>query len=355
MPPFLRIDSLAKRFGDVTVVEGLDLEVAEGELLALVGPSGSGKTTLLRLLAGFEEADAGQILLRGEELTRTPPARRRFGVVFQHYALFPHLSVGENVAFGLSSRSKEREAVRSRVAEVLRLVDLAGFEGRRVAELSGGQQQRVALARALAPEPCLLLLDEPLSSLDPSLRQRTRIELAEAIRRVGLTTVLVTHDPEEAFELGDRVAVMWEGRLAQVAPPEEVYRRPASPAVASFVGRVNVLRGRVEGGAGEMLQVRLAGAEAVWTVRSGEGGVGEEEVEIVLRPEELSLDGAEGVSLAGRIVGQRFLGPLTYQVVELDSGPSVEVLAERPPRDRVAVSPRGSGAIGWAFGVGGSG
>src|SRR4029077_13747876 len=198
----------------------------------------SGKTTLLRMLAGFETPDAGQVLVEGDDVTAMPPAARRFGMVFQHYALFPHLDVGENVAFGLAKGS-DRPA---QVAEALGLVDLAGFERRKVQELSGGQQQRVALARALAPHPRVLLLDEPLSNLDPSLRERTRGELRELIGRVGITTVFVTHEQEEAFDLGDRVAVLHGGRLEQVGTAEQVYDSPLSLFVATFVGRANVLR-----------------------------------------------------------------------------------------------------------------
>src|SRR5205807_689687 len=198
------------------------------------GPSGGGKTTLLRLLAGFETPDGGRITVAGEDLTAVPAAKRRCGMVFQHYALFPHLDVGANVAFGISGR--ERRSIAAKVAEVLALVDLAGFERRKVQELSGGQQQRVALARALAPEPRLLLLDEPLSNLDPTLRERTRRELRSLIKRVGITTLFVTHEQEEAFDLGDRIAVLQAGRVEQVGTADELYEHPASLFVATFVG-----------------------------------------------------------------------------------------------------------------------
>ncbi|HEX6199743.1 MAG TPA: ABC transporter ATP-binding protein, partial [Thermoanaerobaculia bacterium] len=194
MTAFLEIDRLSKRFGDLRVLDRVSLAVEEGEVLALLGPSGSGKTTFLRLLAGFETSDEGTIRAGGRAVEALPPARRGFGMVFQHYALFPHLTVAGNVAFGLETTGASRAEIAGRVAEVLGLVDLAGFESRRIEELSGGQQQRVALARALAPGPRLLLLDEPLSNLDPELRERTRRELLEAIRRVGITTVLVTHE-----------------------------------------------------------------------------------------------------------------------------------------------------------------
>src|SRR5438132_2958051 len=242
MSAFVTLDGVRKQWSHTVAVGPLSLEIPRGEILVLLGPSGSGKTTVLRLLGGFEAPDAGRIVLAGEDVTAVPPARRRCGMVFQHYALFPHLDVGENVAFGLKGSGHEGVVLR-KVAEVLTLVGLAGFERRKVQELSGGQQQRVALARALAPEPRVLLLDEPLSNLDPTLRERTRRELGTLIKRVGITTLFVTHEQEEAFDLGDRVAVLNDGRLEQVGAADELYERPASLFVATFVGRANVLRG----------------------------------------------------------------------------------------------------------------
>ena len=217
MTGFVQVEGLTKRFEATPAVDGVSLSVARGETVALLGPSGSGKTTVLRLLAGFETPDAGRIAVEGEDVTRIEPARRRFGMVFQHYALFPHLDVGENVAFGLGGIA--RGSRDRKVAAALELVDLAGFERRKVQELSGGQQQRVALARALAPEPRVLLLDEPLSNLDPSLRERTRRELRQLITRLGITTLFVTHEQEEAFELGDRIAVLHGGAVSSRSAP----------------------------------------------------------------------------------------------------------------------------------------
>ncbi len=348
---FLEIRSLDKRFGDLTVLEGVSLSVEEGEVVALLGPSGSGKTTLLRLLAGFEAPDGGSILLSGRDVAPLPPARRRFGMVFQHYALFPHLTVGENVAFGLESGvggaggRPPRAEVRRRVGEALAQVDLSGFEDRRPGEISGGQQQRVALARALATEPRVLLLDEPLSNLDPALRERTRRELAAAIRRIGITTVLVTHEQEEAFHLGDRVAVLHAGHLDQVGTPETLYESPATRFVATFVGRATVLPGRVAGaGAGEgRLTVEVAGSGVPWpataakTTAGAGGEVAGGEVDLVVRPEGLVFTHATGEgALPGKVVGRRYVGAVTVYRVALEAAAATEV--------EVAVAERGLAA-----------
>jgi ABC-type Fe3+/spermidine/putrescine transport system ATPase subunit len=299
---FLQIQAIEKRWGDGVTVGPITLDIARGEILALLGPSGSGKTTMLRLLAGFETADGGRIVVANEDVTAVPPARRRFGMVFQHYALFPHLDVGENVAFGLPrSGGAHRDA---KVIAALGLVDLAGFERRKVHELSGGQQQRVALARALAPEPRVLLLDEPLSNLDPALRERTRRELRQVIKRAGggITTVFVTHEQEEAFDLGDRIAVINAGHLEQTGTAGELYERPANLFVATFVGRANVFRGR---------SARALGS-------SGDGVV-------VVRPERLRFSGA---GLPGVVRERRYTGAAAFYSVEGDDGERFEVLAE---------------------------
>jgi ABC-type Fe3+/spermidine/putrescine transport system ATPase subunit len=293
--PYLRLDALLKRWSDTVSVGPVSLAVERGEIVALLGPSGSGKTTVLRLLAGFETPDGGTITVDGEDVTAVPPARRRFGMVFQHYALFPHMDVGENVAFGL--HGYERAAARGRVTETLARVDLAGFERRKVQELSGGQQQRVALARALAPEPRVLLLDEPLSNLDPALRERTRRELRDLIKRVGITALFVTHEQEEAFDLGDRIALVQAGRLEQVGTPDDLYERPASLFAATFVGRANVFRGAAAsalgGRAGQALVVR---PEALRFAASGLPGV----------VAERRYTGARAIYLIAGASGERF-------------------------------------------------
>ena len=239
----LSLRGVAKSFGETAAVEDVDLEVAAGEFLTLLGPSGCGKSTLLRIIAGLVEADRGQVRLDGEEIQDLPAHRRRTAMVFQSYALFPHMTVERNTAFGLVMRGLERSRIERRVAETLALVELDGLGGRYPRELSGGQQQRVALARALVTEPRVLLLDEPLSNLDAKLRDRLRIELRALQRRLGLTTVFVTHDQAEAMALSDRIAVMSKGRLIETGTPEEIYSRPQSRFAAEFVGIANLLSG----------------------------------------------------------------------------------------------------------------
>jgi ABC-type Fe3+/spermidine/putrescine transport system ATPase subunit len=304
---YLSVRALSKAFAGAAAVADLSLDVARGEVLALLGPSGSGKTTTLRLLAGFETPDAGAIVVEGEEVTRTPPAARRFGMVFQHYALFPHLDVGENVAFGLGVSG---EAAARRVREVLAMVDLAGFERRPVTALSGGQQQRVALARSLAPEPRVLLLDEPLSNLDPALRERTRRELRRAIEQVGITTVFVTHEQEEAFDLGDRIAVLNAGRLEQVGTADELYDEPRTAFVAGFVGRAAALPGERVGGRSRAGTRALVRPEAMRFVAAGGEGQG----------------GGEA-ALEGVVTERRFVGAQAFFTVDAGAGVVFDVQA----------------------------
>jgi ABC-type Fe3+/spermidine/putrescine transport system ATPase subunit len=239
---FLSLQNLSRNFGSTRAVADVSLDVERGEFFGLLGPSGCGKTTTLRMIAGLEKPDKGSILFDGKEITDLPPERRGFGMVFQNYALFPHLNVFENVAFGLRARHAAKEQMTDRVRSALDLVQLPGYEKRAIDELSGGQQQRVAIARAIAIEPALLLFDEPLSNLDVSLREETRGELRELVTRLGLTAVYVTHDQEEAFALCDRISVMVGGKLMQTGKPRELYEQPADIAVARFLGRNNLIR-----------------------------------------------------------------------------------------------------------------
>jgi ABC-type Fe3+/spermidine/putrescine transport system ATPase subunit len=346
MSAFLTLDSLEKRFGDAAVTRGVTLEASRGEIVALLGPSGSGKTTVLRLVAGFETPDAGRILIEGEDVTAVPPERRRFGMVFQHYALFPHMTVGENVAFGLAARGASAAETRERVKETLSLVGLSGFEDRRVTEISGGQQQRVALARALAPRPRVLLLDEPLSNLDPTLRDRTRRELKRAIRQVGITTLFVTHEQEEAFELGDRVAVLHRGRLEQVGIPEDLFARPATRFVATFIGRSSVLAAVWDGQGARLADGVLWPAEAAEPLAPGAAA------DLVVRPEALRLaPEPRQHGLPGSVVERRFAGLAAYYRVATWAG-EVEVLAAPDAAregDAVVVAPDKDGPRPRAF------
>jgi len=337
---YLRLESLSRRFSAVAGVFDLSLSLERGRTLALLGPSGSGKTTTLRLLGGFESLDGGRILVDGEDVAPLRPERRRFGMVFQHYALFPHLDVGENVAFGLASLGVRGVEAERRIAESLALVDLAGFERRMVGALSGGQQQRVALARALAPEPRILLLDEPLSNLDPALRERTRRELRALIRRIGITTVIVTHEQEDAFDLGDVVAVLRQGRLEQVGTPEELYQAPATSFVASFIGRASWLRGVRAGD-----RILVEGTE--WRFGAGAGGGAPGEVRIMIRPEALRFAPVDPSGLSGTVTDRRFAGATAFFLIHTAGGQVVEISA--PPSaaavgDRVSLFPVGDPA-----------
>lgn len=252
----VELQELSKRFGNVQAVNNVSLTVKPGEFLSLLGPSGCGKTTTLRLIAGFEQADAGCVFLAGKDVTKQPAYRRNIGMVFQHYALFPHMTVNENVSFGLRMRGVPKPETAARVARALDLVRLSDLGGRYQRQLSGGQQQRVALARALVIEPHVLLLDEPLSNLDARLREEMRVELKQIQQQVGITTVFVTHDQEEALTLSDRVVVMNHGEIVQQGPPIEIYERPAHSFVAGFIGQSNLLSGQVIGWEDGLVRVR---------------------------------------------------------------------------------------------------
>ncbi|UCD25726.1 MAG: ABC transporter ATP-binding protein [Gemmatimonadota bacterium] len=314
---YLQLNNLTKKFGSQAAVDSLTLEVDQGAVLALLGPSGSGKTTTLRLLAGFERHDSGSIVVDGRDVSTMPPAQRRFGMVFQHYALFPHLTVGENIAFGLNEYSAEQRD--QRVAAVLAMVDLEGFADREVTALSGGQQQRVAVARALAPEPKILLLDEPLSNLDPGLRERTRRELRQALAQANVTTVFVTHEQEEAFELGDQVALINHGALEQVGTARELYEHPATRFVATFVGRASVVRGDL------ISRDRVRVGDGIeWPAEvHGDAGPGVT-VSVVTRPEALRF--TDGVGLVGTVVERRYTGARAFFLVDA-SGETIEIEA----------------------------
>jgi ABC-type Fe3+/spermidine/putrescine transport system ATPase subunit len=351
----LRLENLTRRFGEVVAVDGVSLEVAQGEFLTLLGPSGCGKTTTLRMIAGFETPTSGRITLGGRDVTTLKPQQRDVGMVFQNYALFPHLDVRENVEFGLRSRGEKRSLSEAKVERALALVEMSGYGSRRVQALSGGQQQRVALARALAPEPPLLLLDEPLSNLDAALRERTRAELRALLKRLGMTAVFVTHDQEEASALSDRVAVLDRGRLQQVGTPEALYASPSNAFVASFLGRANFIPATVESVDGDVAACRLASGP-VWRARLAEDAPRNAgaAIRLMVRPEALRIvpemhspDGA----IAGRVADRRFVGAATFYRVTLADGAEVTVQAgpgDAAPDALVGVT-LADGAVPLAF------
>jgi iron(III) transport system ATP-binding protein len=332
----IQIEGVTKRFGPVAAVRDLSLDIGEGEFVTLLGPSGCGKTTLLRLIAGFMTPDAGTIRVGSAALSTptavVPPERRGMGMVFQNYAVWPHKTVYQNVAFGLEVRKVPGSEIRTRVARVLELVNLAGLDRRYPSQLSGGQQQRVALARSLVVEPSILLLDEPLSNLDAKLRERMRWELKDLQRRTGIVFVYVTHDQSEAMALSDRIAVMHQGELMQVGRPREVYTRPASKTVADFMGLVNLIPGRVLRARGEDSLVEVGGAHALAVGLPAELGEGRS-VQVAIRPESLRLTPLAGGPapapgiVPARITDVTFLGNLTDCHVTLDDGTRVRVQA----------------------------
>jgi putative spermidine/putrescine transport system ATP-binding protein len=300
------LEGVVKAYGALRVLDGIDLAVDEGELLSLLGPSGCGKTTTLNVIAGFVESDRGRVLIDGEDVTGRPAWQRGLGVVFQSYALFPHMTVAENVAFGLRERGLPRGEVDPRVREALGLVRLPAAGPLRPSQLSGGMQQRVALARALVIRPRVLLLDEPLAALDRKLREEMRAELKEIQRQVGITTIFVTHDQHEALGLSDRVAVMNAGRIEQLGPPREVYERPASAFVAEFIGASSRLGAR----AVDARTVEIAGGHRL-QVRLGRPLVPGTSLELLIRPERVELGAVEVNALPARVTSVMYLGDHT--------------------------------------------
>ncbi|MGD9479577.1 UNVERIFIED_ORG: ABC transporter ATP-binding protein (plasmid) [Roseateles sp. XES5] len=323
--PIVSFRSVTKRYdGKTTVVDGLDLDIARGEFLTLLGPSGSGKTTTLMMLAGFEWPDAGTITFEGRDITGLPPYRRDMGVVFQSYALFPHMSVAENIAFPLGVRKVDAAERRRRVEEALALVHLTSFADRHPAQLSGGQQQRVALARALVYRPRMVLMDEPLGALDKALREQMQTEIKNIHRQLGLTFVYVTHDQDEALTMSDRVAVFHQGRIQQITSPTEIYTRPRNRFVASFLGETNMLEGTVTALSDGMADIRLAGG-TVLSARAGEGlAVGGPAV-FVARPESISPAAAGPNRLDGTVSESAFHGDHVRVRVDIPGGQSLQI------------------------------
>src|SRR5215210_5704788 len=321
----ISLERVAKRFGGVVAVEETSLDIRDGEFFSLLGPSGCGKTTTLRMIAGFEVPDEGRVLLRGADVTKVPPNDRNVNTVFQHYALFPHMSVYDNVAFGLELKKIPRGERRDRVAEIMRVVELEGYEKRRPSQLSGGQQQRVALARALVNRPAALLLDEPLGALDVKLRKQLQLELKRIQNELGTTFVYVTHDQEEALSMSDRIAIMNDGLVEQIGSPREIYERPATAFCADFVGSLNELDFRVDSVDAGVAVMQLGNGERLAVRETAETRPGAR-LKVAVRPERIRIDPANGRApeggsrIDGTIAELVYLGSLTQFHVDTEAG-----------------------------------
>ena len=355
---FLQIRHIVKKFDEVFAVDDVSLDIAQGEIFALLGSSGCGKSTLLRMLAGFETPTSGQIVLGGQDIVGLAPYDRPINMMFQSYALFPHLSVWDNIAFGLRRDGMSKPDIAQRVDEMLEMVQLKAYAKRKPHQLSGGQQQRVALARSLAKRPRLLLLDEPLGALDAKLRQRTQLELVHIIQRVGVTCVMVTHDQEEAMTMATRIGVMSEGKILQIGRPDEIYETPNCRFVADFIGTVNLFKGRVS--VDEPDHVVIDGPECRHYVSHGITGTQGMEVDIAVRPEKMALQAAAPLATArasaaedgcnqvqGVVTDVAYLGSLTTYHVRLASGLVIKVTQTNAARH--AGDPVVSGDTVWVW------
>ena len=345
MPPQAEIDvrvaGLRKRYGDVTAVDGVDLEIRRGEFFTMLGPSGSGKTTTLRVIAGFEQPDEGSVELGGKDVSKLPPYARDVNTVFQDYALFPHMTVQENVEYGLRVKKVPRAERRRRAGEALALVRLEGFGDRKPVQLSGGQRQRVALARAIVNHPQVLLLDEPLGALDLKLRQAMQIELKEIQQQVGLTFIYVTHDQEEALVMSDRIAVMSDGHVEQIGFPEDIYERPATRFVAGFIGTSNIIEGEVTGRTGNFLEVGAAPGDRLLVAAPSDRAIRQgDHIAFTVRPEKLRVAEVDQpipgdmCTAAGTVIDVVYQGMSTQLVVRTDEGATL--VAFRQNNERVS-------------------
>ena len=333
----LQLHNVTKRFGTFTAVDNVDLSIEKGRILSLLGPSGCGKTTTLRMIAGFEEPTEGKVLIAGQDMRGKRPYERNVGLLFQDYALFPHMTMDDNIAYGLKRRGYPKDRVAARVDEMIRLVQLTQFRGRRPGQLSGGQQQRVALARALATEPEIVLLDEPLSALDAKLRQELRLELKQILTAVHATTIVVTHDQEEAMSLGDSVVVMNQGRIIQEGSPTEVYKNPSTKFVAEFVGRSNWFKGSLENGSpGSLVRFQSDDGLSIPVQYPGTNTGTGAAFEVCVRPERIQCledgrtNGSESHSttLSGTVRDAAHLGAEIHLLVELENGRLMTVVEQ---------------------------
>ena len=324
MEAIVKIDNVNKKYGDNHVVRDLFLEIKQGEFLTMLGPSGCGKTTTLRMIAGFETPTSGNIYIEGQEIQNTEPYEREVNTVFQNYALFPHMSIYDNLAFGLSVKKVNKEEIKKRVTEILELVQLVGFENRKPDQLSGGQKQRVAIGRALINRPKVLLLDEPLGALDLKLRKQMQFELKRLQKKLGITFIYVTHDQEEALTMSDRIAIMYGGDLEQIGTPKEIYEKPKSKFVADFIGESNIFYGVVDSIENDVLDVKLENGNAI----AADTNVKNNEIIYVLvRPENIKLSKVpvEGFTLLGKVKEHVYIGNVNKTIVVLPTGMEVKM------------------------------
>jgi spermidine/putrescine ABC transporter ATP-binding subunit len=338
----VRLDGVTKRFGSTTALDEAWLKIGRGEFMTLLGPSGCGKTTLLNLVAGFLSPSEGEIFIDGKLVTDVPASERQTGIVFQNYALFPHMTVANNVAYGLKARGVAKHEIKKRVADILAMMKLTGFEERKPRELSGGQQQRVALARALVIEPKVLLLDEPFSALDKNLRASMQVEVKEIQRRLGVTTIFVTHDQSEALSLSDRIAVMSAGRICQIDTPEALYRRPADRFVASFIGEGSLLRATIDQFQGERATVSVGRSKVAVPAAPLSGLSMGAEVDLFVRPEHLFVGSADNTAFDGQVAAAIYQGDHVDLYVDAAQASNGRLTIRLAARDAAGISAVGS-------------